>query len=343
MLLQQLLVEAFDLLDPACLRIMPSRRMRLSPVAYKPLPNVRRPTRARAGRPGPARGARADAGRPLLALPARPPPSPPAPPPQLEAYQARLSMLSGAVEGATNFEALANLRDPLAVARRGGALAREPTPPAVPWLAWPPGNGGSGGGSAGRSPGGGSPGGAAPPPADVAASLARAAGALDAAGAGVLASKLPPGSRGGSRGGSSAGSPEPVLPLAEVQEQMNTPHARGGAGGAPNGQALLQDVIGASMVQRLLDAQERAAAQHAAEAAAAARAAAARGKAGAKGGGGGGGDCGGSGAAGGGGDCGSDCCQERSGGGAAGPDAAPLPAPVAEGAKRRTHRPSPIE
>ncbi|GBG00385.1 hypothetical protein Rsub_13137 [Raphidocelis subcapitata] len=40
LLMQQLLVETFDLLDPLCLRLGASRRMRLAPVAYKPLPNL---------------------------------------------------------------------------------------------------------------------------------------------------------------------------------------------------------------------------------------------------------------------------------------------------------------
>ena len=55
LLLQQLLVEAFDLLDPKYLRIMPSRRMRLAPVAYKPLPNVSIAP-GRAGGRGPTQG-----------------------------------------------------------------------------------------------------------------------------------------------------------------------------------------------------------------------------------------------------------------------------------------------
>jgi len=40
LLLQQLLVDAVDLLDPDFVRVPPSRRLRLSPVPYAPLPNV---------------------------------------------------------------------------------------------------------------------------------------------------------------------------------------------------------------------------------------------------------------------------------------------------------------
>lgn len=40
MLLQQLLVDAIDLLDPDYVRVPANRRIRLAPVAYQPLPNV---------------------------------------------------------------------------------------------------------------------------------------------------------------------------------------------------------------------------------------------------------------------------------------------------------------
>lgn len=40
MLLQQLLVDTIDLLDPDYVRVPANRRIRLSPVAYAPLPNV---------------------------------------------------------------------------------------------------------------------------------------------------------------------------------------------------------------------------------------------------------------------------------------------------------------
>jgi hypothetical protein len=40
LLLQQLLVDTVDLLDPDFVRVAPSRRLRLSPVRYAPLPNV---------------------------------------------------------------------------------------------------------------------------------------------------------------------------------------------------------------------------------------------------------------------------------------------------------------
>lgn len=40
LLLQQLLVDAVDLLDPDFVRVPPSRRLRLSPVRYAPLPNI---------------------------------------------------------------------------------------------------------------------------------------------------------------------------------------------------------------------------------------------------------------------------------------------------------------
>ncbi|KAI8465543.1 MAG: hypothetical protein J3K34DRAFT_436678 [Monoraphidium minutum] len=89
LLLQQLLVEAFDLLDPRALRIMPSRRMRLAPVAYKPLPN-------------------------------------------LEAYQARLLLISNGTTPGFSSEALRNLADPLAVARQGGGARGPPGPPQWP-------------------------------------------------------------------------------------------------------------------------------------------------------------------------------------------------------------------
>jgi len=211
LLLQQLLVEAFDLLDPKCLRIMPSRRMRLAPVAYKPLPN-------------------------------------------LEAYQARLSLLSGG-GSVSNCEALANLKDPLAVAKRGGAVVNDSNGVnPLPWLSWPPGNNGNGngngkpGGSPGRSP-------EATPLATVmgsedGAAAGRASGgafpAAEASGSSALmATKLPPAPSGA----------EPVLPLSSVQQQMRQPHAQGGAGGRKDGEALLMDVIGVTLVQRLQQAQ----------------------------------------------------------------------------------------
>ena len=39
LLLQQLLVEAMDLLDPLAVRVPMSRRIKISPVAHAPLPN----------------------------------------------------------------------------------------------------------------------------------------------------------------------------------------------------------------------------------------------------------------------------------------------------------------
>jgi hypothetical protein len=43
LLLQQLLVELIDLLDPDCIRITQAdRRRRLMPVEYQPLPNIER-------------------------------------------------------------------------------------------------------------------------------------------------------------------------------------------------------------------------------------------------------------------------------------------------------------
>lgn len=46
LLLQQLLVDAIDLLDPDYVRVPMNRRIRLSPVAYAPLPNVEQYTAA---------------------------------------------------------------------------------------------------------------------------------------------------------------------------------------------------------------------------------------------------------------------------------------------------------
>jgi hypothetical protein len=40
LLLQQMLVDAIDLLDPDYVRVPESRRLRLMPVTYGPLPNV---------------------------------------------------------------------------------------------------------------------------------------------------------------------------------------------------------------------------------------------------------------------------------------------------------------
>ena len=279
LLLQQLLVEAFDLLDPSCLRIMPSRRMRLSPIAYKPLPNVRA-----------VEGAVVLEGVSLVwrLRPsshhnhnAQPPPTlnhhhNNMPSQQLEAYQARLSVLSSlgsndaVARGQSSYEALANLRDPLAVARRGGAL----NPPGAGAQPGAGGIGGPGGGAWPLPPwaspsGGGSPGSGGGSPSasvDVPTALARAADALQAVTAGgggggdggregLLASKLP---RNGGEG--AAGAWSPVLPLAEVKAQMAAPHASGGAGGRPDSPALLQDVVGAALLQRLQSAQEKVAA-----------------------------------------------------------------------------------
>ena len=39
LLLQQLLVEAMDLLDPLAVRVPMSRRIKISPIAHAPLPN----------------------------------------------------------------------------------------------------------------------------------------------------------------------------------------------------------------------------------------------------------------------------------------------------------------
>ena len=64
---------------------------------------------------------------------------------------------------------------------------------------------------------------------------------------------------------------DPVLPLSKVETQMRRMHARGGAGGGQDSEALLQDVIGASMKQVLQQAQR---AQRKREDAAAARQAA---------------------------------------------------------------------
>ena len=44
--MQQLLVDAIDLLDPDYVRVPANRRIRLSPVAYAPLPNVEQYTAA---------------------------------------------------------------------------------------------------------------------------------------------------------------------------------------------------------------------------------------------------------------------------------------------------------
>jgi hypothetical protein len=219
LLLQQLLVEAFDLLDPRCLRIMPSRRMRLVPVAYKPLPN-------------------------------------------LEAYQARLLLLSGGSGSSSKYEALNNLRDPLAVAQRGGAVA--PGAP-VPWLPWANNDSAA---AAGSPKPGGSPGrtGDGSPSVsfdNLAAALAngikpngssnnnnngtnadRGASPSSSSPLGLMASKLPP-----------AGDDTAILPLSSVQQQMKQLHAQGGAGGRLDGEALLMDVIGAPMIQRLQQAQ----------------------------------------------------------------------------------------
>lgn len=46
LLLQQLLVDAIDLLDPDYVRVPANRRIRLAPVAYAPLPNVEQYTAA---------------------------------------------------------------------------------------------------------------------------------------------------------------------------------------------------------------------------------------------------------------------------------------------------------
>jgi hypothetical protein len=46
LLLQQLLVDAIDLLDPDYVRVPANRRIRLSPIAYAPLPNVQQYTAA---------------------------------------------------------------------------------------------------------------------------------------------------------------------------------------------------------------------------------------------------------------------------------------------------------
>lgn len=40
LLLQQLLIELFDLLDPDCVRLPLTRRVRLAPVAWGPLPSL---------------------------------------------------------------------------------------------------------------------------------------------------------------------------------------------------------------------------------------------------------------------------------------------------------------
>jgi hypothetical protein len=62
LLLQQLLVDAIDLLDPDYVRVPANRRIRLSPIAYAPLPNVQQYTAALTLLSGPMDATRFGAG-----------------------------------------------------------------------------------------------------------------------------------------------------------------------------------------------------------------------------------------------------------------------------------------
>lgn len=63
LLLQQLLADTLDLLDPFGVRTPAQHRWRLAPTKYAPLPNVRGAGRSRAREKGQERGGRGNKGR----------------------------------------------------------------------------------------------------------------------------------------------------------------------------------------------------------------------------------------------------------------------------------------
>jgi pyruvate dehydrogenase E2 component (dihydrolipoamide acetyltransferase) len=175
-------------------------------------------------------------------------------------------LLSGG--GSTSkYEALANLRDPLAVARAGGAFPDDEAPPRangngagplrLPWPGAPGAAAANGANGAGGSPGGPRTpaNGAAAAAANGAAAAANGAAAAAANGAAAVSLGVAEISAAISRAASdfkARTSSEAVLPLESIKEQMRLPHPA--VGGRPDGSALLQDVIGAAVLQRLQQA-----------------------------------------------------------------------------------------